>query len=549
MAHVETIAKYRIRELIRRGGMGALYLAYDPELEREVAIKVIRDDAADPTVQERFSREARAVARLRHPNIVTIFDYGISDGRQYIVMEYIPGETFAELIRRRAVVSLERKLELMEGVCTGLAHAHAAGIVHRDIKPANLMIDVDGTVKILDFGIARTGAATLTAKGDLVGTLNYMAPEQFTTGRVDVRSDVFAVGAVLYELVAYEPAFSGDLTDGVAARIVHSEPRDLSTVCSDVSPALSRAVAKALHKRPEARYQDLTVLKNDLASMRQQRRTDQEARAAASSHERGPHHDLTLRSGETTIAAWRMRDRRGHGGRTGAWVAAVAAAAFAMAGGMAWLSRPPVTPPGDLPIPAAPPSTVSPVPVDSATVTATPITEPPAPSASTESTAGSSSSPGRANQAPRGAPSGGTRPRRDAAVNEASRDVQATPSAQSPAVDGRSRPLEPLPLPRDPGREQPQPAVPSNPTAAAPTSGAPPAITPAEAERAHQDQVRTVVNAYVKALSSSTQQVELQAPRSSDWRRITARRPRRARFATEISSGPVRPSTAPWCFN
>jgi predicted Ser/Thr protein kinase len=509
MHDLQTIAKYQIRGLLRRGGMGALYLAYDPELERQVVIKLLRDDIEDPSVRERFSREAKAVARLRHPNVVTIFEYGIHDGKQYIVMEYIPGETFADLIRRRAVLSLERKLELMEGVCAGLAYAHAAGIVHRDIKPANLMLDVDGNSKVLDFGIAQTGAATLTLEGNLIGTLNYMSPEQLMSGRGDIRSDVFAVGAVLYELIAYQQAFPGDLSDGLAARIVHSEPSPLATLCPDLRPGLLRTAAKALDKRPEERYQDLTALKSDLARMRELIRTEQPTAIEVRKSNGKP--DLSLRTGATTVRLVRLLPRNGESGRAIPIAAAAAAAAVLSIGAaLAWqlqaeagraieppevrvieitasagpfLAPLPETPLQHLPIGPAPASHSS----DSRSAERRHPTDPTVPG-------NADAARGRESVAPGLAASG-----------------SVTPVELSP-LDSRQRTGEPVPLPRPPGQEVPQVSVPAVPDRAASedsSAPAPPAPKPANESVSNDQQVRDAVQAHVRKLSSRTQQVEL----------------------------------------
>jgi serine/threonine protein kinase len=269
MADPLMIGKYQTQRLVKRGGMGALYLAYDPELERQVAIKVIRDDIEAPQLRERFAREAKAVARLRHPNIVTIFDYGVQRDLEYIVMEYIPGETLAEVIRRLPPCCDRFKLQLIEGICNGLAFAHKANIVHRDVKPANVMVDVDGTVKILDFGIAWMAGSNLTRTGDFFGTLNYMAPEQMTGATVDHRTDIFAVGAVLYELVTGLKAFPGDVPETVIAKILYEAPTPVATLCPGIDQQLSAIIDKALAKNPAERYENLGLLQLDLSAVRE----------------------------------------------------------------------------------------------------------------------------------------------------------------------------------------------------------------------------------------------------------------------------------------
>ena len=194
--------------------MGTVYLARDPQLARTLAIKVLLVDSGHDELRERFAREARSAAALRHPNIVTIYDVGEQAGQPFIAMEYVNGESVAEMIRRRAPIALERKLELIQELYEGLAYAHKSGIIHRDIKPSNLMVTADGDLKILDFGLARLkGAADsgLTQTGFIIGTPYYMSPEQIEGRLIDQRSDIFAAGLVMYELLTYQKAFSADV--------------------------------------------------------------------------------------------------------------------------------------------------------------------------------------------------------------------------------------------------------------------------------------------------------------------------------------------------
>ena len=252
-----TIARYGDPVAHQPGGMGTVYLAFDPQLERQVAVKVLRDDLDNDLARARFLREARAAAGLRHPNIVTIHDCGVHEGHPYLAMEYIPGDTLAAVLARRPPLSLARRLAIVEDLCRAVAHAHRRQIVHRDIKPGNVMIDADDVVKVLDFGLARTAESALTRDGLVVGTLSYMAPEQLAGARVDHRVDVFSTGAVLYELLALKPAFSGTLREGVMLRILHLGPEPLERVCPDLDPELCAVVARALARDPEARYQSL----------------------------------------------------------------------------------------------------------------------------------------------------------------------------------------------------------------------------------------------------------------------------------------------------
>lgn len=253
--------------------MGVLYLAFDPLIGRQVAVKLLRVHSEE--YLERFAREARSAGRLQHPNIVTIYDVGEFEGQPFIAMEYIAGQTLADLIARRAPLPLLRRLELVEELCDGLAYAHRAGIVHRDIKPANLMVNDEGLLKILDFGIARLADAGVTRVGLVVGTPNYMSPEQVQGLPLDHRSDIFAVGLVFYELLSGRQAFTGDSALAVAQRIVSEQPVALTALVPDLDPAIARIVGRAIEKDPAARYQDLAVMRREVARVRAQ--LDQEA--------------------------------------------------------------------------------------------------------------------------------------------------------------------------------------------------------------------------------------------------------------------------------
>ncbi len=256
--------------------MGTLYLARDPGLDRLVAIKVLRDDFRDDSdVRARFEREARSVARLKHPNIVVVYDVGEHEGRPFMAMEYIPGETLTALIERHPPLPLTRRLELAEQLCAGLYHAHRSGVIHRDIKPANMMLDADGVLKILDFGIARLANSGMTQDGMMMGTLSYMSPEQVVGRGVDHRSDIFATGAVLYELVALRQAFPGGVDSGVLNRILHEAAPPLREVLPGVDPELERIVTRALERDHTNRYPDANLMRRDLAHVR--RRLEQSA--------------------------------------------------------------------------------------------------------------------------------------------------------------------------------------------------------------------------------------------------------------------------------
>ena len=262
------IGRYQLVERIGQGGMAVLYLARDPVIDRLVAIKLLQQGNENEELRERFTREARSAGRLRHVNIVTIFDVGEHEGEPFIAMEYIAGETLSQLIRRLAPLSIARRLRLVEELCSGLAYAHSAGVIHRDIKPANAMVDREGTLKVLDFGIARLGDSSMTQSGAIVGTLNYMAPEQLEGAGIDHRCDIFAVGAVMYELLCYRQAFPGSLRDGVIHRMTQSDPPPLTEVVPSLDPELSRIVSRALEKNPDRRYQELVTMRREIAQVR-----------------------------------------------------------------------------------------------------------------------------------------------------------------------------------------------------------------------------------------------------------------------------------------
>jgi serine/threonine-protein kinase len=262
----EKIGTFEVIRQIGSGGMGAVYLGRDPELDRQVAIKVIREEVHEQEVLDRFFREARAAAALRHANIITVFASGQQDHKPYIAMEYIEGESFADIIKQRRNLPLADKISYLEQLCAGLAFAHKAGIVHRDVKPANIMIDREGVVRILDFGIARIEGSAMTQDGTMMGSLNYMSPEQMLGKPVDQRSDIFSVGSVSYELLCYQQAFKGNLNDGLLHRLPHEDPPLLKEIYPALPLAIEQVVMRALEKDPGRRYQNLTDMRTALVN-------------------------------------------------------------------------------------------------------------------------------------------------------------------------------------------------------------------------------------------------------------------------------------------
>jgi tetratricopeptide (TPR) repeat protein len=275
------IGRYEIQRRLGRGGMGTVYVAHDPVLGRLVALKLFLSDVEMPDAAERFAREARAAAAFNHANIVTIHDFGELSSQPYIVMEYVQGDTLADVIRRKAPVSTIDKLRWIEELCSAVAYAHQYGVIHRDIKPTNLMIDRSGRLKVLDFGIAKmlgTISANATA---LIGTPGYMAPEQIVGGTIDHRSDLFSVGVVCYELLTYTEAFPGDNIPAITHRILSSDPTPLPQVLPDATAELTALVERALKKDPAERFEDAESMRAAIVAVRRVMELDPGSNLAA----------------------------------------------------------------------------------------------------------------------------------------------------------------------------------------------------------------------------------------------------------------------------
>ncbi|MEW6367157.1 MAG: protein kinase [Acidobacteriota bacterium] len=271
------VGRYQILEKIGEGAMGVVYRALDPAIQRVVAIKMMSaglDD--DPTMRERFFREARSAGQLSHRNIVTIYELGEEQGRAYIVMEFIEGETLRYRLARRHAMPLDEKLRIMIEVCMGVAHAHSKDVIHRDLKPDNMFIAKDGSVKLLDFGLARGSTSDMTKAGTVMGTPSYMSPEQVKGLNVDGRSDIFSMGAVFYELLAARKPFQAPSYAATFYKILNEEPEPIETADPSVPVELSRIVARALRKSPEERYRTSDEL---LSALTEFRRIRQEALA------------------------------------------------------------------------------------------------------------------------------------------------------------------------------------------------------------------------------------------------------------------------------
>jgi eukaryotic-like serine/threonine-protein kinase len=257
--------RYRIQRKLGAGGMADVYLAEDQELGRRVAIKILNGrHANDDQFIERFRREAKNAAALNHPNIVSIYDRGEAEDTYYIAMEFLDGRTLKELIVSRGAAPVNVAIEYARQILSALRFAHRHGIVHRDIKPHNVLVDGEGRVKVTDFGIARAGTSQMTETGSIVGTAQYLSPEQAKGGEVDPRSDLYSLGVVLYELLTGKTPFDGETPVEIAMKHLSTTPKPPSKLRPDVPPELDMVVLRALAKNPDDRYQSADEMEADL---------------------------------------------------------------------------------------------------------------------------------------------------------------------------------------------------------------------------------------------------------------------------------------------
>jgi serine/threonine protein kinase len=272
------IGGYRILDRIGKGAMGVVYSACDERTDRHVAVKVMMADLeGDSETRERFYREAKVAGRLQHRNLITVYDMGEEEGRLYMVMELLHGVTLAEYLKRPEPPGLEKCLDLMMQMCEGLAVAHVHGIVHRDIKPGNIFIKDDVTLKILDFGVARLADSSMTASGYIVGTPDFMSPEQARGRDIDQRSDIFSTGGVFYCMLSGRKPFAAADLPAVLHKVENDDPLALNE--AEAPAGLSRIISKAMSKSAARRHQELGELLADLT--RFQREYDRESREMA----------------------------------------------------------------------------------------------------------------------------------------------------------------------------------------------------------------------------------------------------------------------------
>ncbi len=325
--------RYELGEILGFGGMSEVHLARDLRLHRDVAVKVLRADLArDPSFYLRFRREAQNAAALNHPAIVAVYDTGeaatAAGPLPYIVMEYVDGVTLRDIVHNDGPMPVQRALEVIADACQALNFSHQHGIVHRDVKPANIMISKTGAVKVMDFGIARAiadGGNKVTQTAAVIGTAQYLSPEQARGEQVDARSDVYSLGCVLYEILTGQPPFVGDSPVAVAYQHVREDPVPPSQKRPDISPELDAVVLKALAKNPDNRYQSAAEMRNDLVRVHSGEKPDAPKvmthadRTFMMSAARPGHPD----GGAATPVAYDFSDTERAGGSVGKWLVAL----------------------------------------------------------------------------------------------------------------------------------------------------------------------------------------------------------------------------------
>ena len=264
-----SFGRYEIVEKLGEGAMGVVYRAKDSAIGRIVALKMLSAEVgAEEELHQRFQREAEAIGRLNHPNVVTVYDLGQHDGQLYMAMELLEGEDLRSLIDSRAEVPLADRVRILIQICEGLGYAHSKGVVHRDVKPANIHVSASGKVKLLDFGLARVAAReTITRRGVILGTPDYMAPEQAMGKGVDQRTDIFSAGAVFYEFLTLEKPFRGKTLHAVLYQIIQEEPDPLLTMNPEIPVRLAAVVHGMLRKDPDARYASMEDVCRELGAI------------------------------------------------------------------------------------------------------------------------------------------------------------------------------------------------------------------------------------------------------------------------------------------
>lgn len=437
MVETQTLSRYRIERELGRGASGVVHQALDTALERHVALKAVSTAGLDEHEKQdllaRFKREATAAARLSHPNIVTIYDFGHEKDTAYIVMELVPGSSLAGELNASGRLGFERILGLMKQLLAGLQAAHEHGVIHRDIKPSNLLLLPDGHLKIADFGVARLESSTVTRAGTILGTPSYMAPEQLAGKTVDRRADLFSAGVILYELLAGRRPFVGDSTYSVIYQVLHADPPLPSELDLPVPKWIDGVVHKALAKNPDERYQDARSFAAALD-------------AAAQTLHNATTTTLKLNLDDARPAPGPSSKHRSEPARRSWWPWAAGLGAIAVLAGGWWASREPEVPsrvasaavavPANTPAPSSTPATVA---------TAAPA--PPAEAVQPPAASVPEAKPAQESKVPEAAPKSKAEP-----PAAAKKEVRAPPVKREPA-----RPAETQPAQEGPG--SPRPAV------------------------------------------------------------------------------------------
>jgi len=309
----DRIGRYEIVAKIGQGAMGEVYRAHDPVLNRDVAVKTISAGRGeDETLRKRFKREAQSAAQLSHPNIVTVLDFGEHNEQLFMAMELLEGTDLKQAIQH-GQLSLPHKLDILEKVCEGLKFAHAANIVHRDLKPANIHLGRDGSVKVMDFGLARMGGSDMTRTGMVMGTPHYMSPEQVKGGKATPRSDVFSLGALAYELLTSHKPFEAETMHAVLFKVMQEEPTPARELLPAMPPVIAQVLEKALSKDPAERFADAGQLLAALQRARQAVASGRGDRALPELRRGGG-----SRAAERSHPAARSDERTGSGSRSSA---------------------------------------------------------------------------------------------------------------------------------------------------------------------------------------------------------------------------------------
>lgn len=383
----EFIGRFQIQEVLGRGGMGEVYKAFDPTLQRIVAVKTVRPDIDRPEYLDRMMREAQACARLSHPNIVTVFEAGQVDGVVFIAMEYLQGRNLSDVLDSRTL-SFEDKIKILAKVLEALQHAHGLDVVHRDIKPSNIHICLDGTIKLMDFGLARVLVAdTLTASGNVLGTPHYASPEQLKGEAIDRRTDIYSTGVMAYEMLAGRRPFEPDneSISSVILKVIQQPAEPMNTDMSRMLPEIESIVSRAMAKLPEQRFQSADEMRVALLNFLEQSKSRITAIESQQSHDGSTIVVVPAKVKPIPVAPL---STLAAGPRKWWWAGGAAAAV--VVGGLliaapsrqmeepaaAAAVAPPVTPPPAVPMAAANPAPVTPAPTKSGAANTPPAPAP-----------------------------------------------------------------------------------------------------------------------------------------------------------------------------